>query len=221
MLQKKFAQQAAEILIDIGAVSIRTDAPFTLTSGKKSPVYVDCRRIISFPKERQKLMKMALQVLENTIPFDAVAGGETAGIPFAAWISELMSLPMIYVRKKPKGFGQNKRIEGLVKPNQNILLVEDLATDGGSKMSFVNAIREAGGNCTTCFVIFHYGIFEKSLEQLKAQNVSLIELATWKDILDVLKESLVKSLTPIKWKEEDLVLDNPIKSSNNKGLVRH
>ena len=191
MLKKKFAQQAAEILIDIGAVSIRTDAPFTLTSGKKSPVYVDCRRIISFPKERQKLMKMALQVLENTIPFDAIAGGETAGIPFAAWISELMSLPMIYVRKKPKGFGQNKRIEGLVEPNQNILLVEDLATDGGSKMSFVNAIREAGGNCTTCFVIFHYGIFKKSLEQLKAQNVSLIELATWKDILNVLKERKV------------------------------
>ena len=191
MLKKKFAQQAAEILIDIGAVSIRTDEPFTLTSGKKSPVYVDCRRIISFPKERQKLMKMALQVLENTIPFDAIAGGETAGIPFAAWISELMSLPMIYVRKKPKGFGQNKRIEGLVKPNQNILLVEDLATDGGSKMSFVNAIREAGGNCTTCFVIFHYGIFKKSLEQLKAQNVSLIELATWKDILNVLKERKV------------------------------
>ena len=191
MLKKKFAQQAAEILIDIGAVSIRTDAPFTLTSGKKSPVYVDCRRIISFPKERQKLMKMALQVLENTIPFDAIAGGETAGIPFAAWISELMSLPMIYVRKKPKGFGQNKRIEGLVKLNQNILLVEDLATDGGSKMSFVNAIREAGGNCTTCFVIFHYGIFKKSLEQLKAQNVSLIELATWKDILNVLKERKV------------------------------
>ena len=191
MLKKKFAQQAAEILIDIGAVSIRTDTPFTLTSGKKSPVYVDCRRIISFPKERQKLMKMALQVLENTIPFDAIAGGETAGIPFAAWISELMSLPMIYVRKKPKGFGQNKRIEGLVEPNQNILLVEDLATDGGSKMSFVNAIREAGGNCTTCFVIFHYGIFKKSLEQLKAQNVSLIELATWKDILNVLKERKV------------------------------
>ena len=191
MLKKKFAQQAAEILIDIGAVSIRTDTPFTLTSGKKSPVYVDCRRIISFPKERQKLMKMALQVLENTIPFDAIAGGETAGIPFAAWISELMSLPMIYVRKKPKGFGQNKRIEGLVKTNQNILLVEDLATDGGSKMSFVNAIREAGGNCTTCFVIFHYGIFKKSLEQLKAQNVSLIELATWKDILNVLKERKV------------------------------
>ena len=191
MLKKKFAQQAAEILIDIGAVSIRTDEPFTLTSGKKSPVYVDCRRIISFPKERQKLMKMALQVLENTIPFDAIAGGESAGIPFAAWISELMSLPMIYVRKKPKGFGQNKRIEGLVEPNQNILLVEDLATDGGSKMSFVNAIREAGGNCTTCFVIFHYGIFKKSLEQLKAQNVSLIELATWKDILNVLKERKV------------------------------
>ena len=188
MLKNKFAQQAAEILIDIGAVSINTRTPFTLTSGKKSPVYVDCRRIISFPKERQKLMAMALQILQHNASFDAIAGGETAGIPFAAWISELMSLPMLYIRKKPKGFGQNKRIEGIIKPKQNILLVEDLATDGGSKMSFINAIREAGGDCTTCFVIFHYGIFKKSLEQLKAHNISLVELATWKDILNILEK---------------------------------
>ena len=213
MLKKKFAQQAAEILIDIGAVSIRTDTPFTLTSGKKSPVYVDCRRIISFPKERQKLMKMALQVLENTIPFDAIAGGETAGIPFAAWISELMSLPMIYVRKKPKGFGQNKRIEGLVKPNQNILLVEDLATDGGSKMSFINAIRDTGANCHTCFVIFHYGIFQQSLRNLEAQNVSLIELATWKDILEVTKKRRIKKNTI---DDIERFLENPDKWEPNK-----
>ncbi len=210
MLKEKFAQEAAEILIDIGAVSISVEKPFTLTSGKKSPVYVDCRKIISFPKERKKLMKMALQILQNRASFDVIAGGETAGIPFAAWISELTSLPMIYVRKKSKGFGKNKRIEGDFKPSSNILLVEDLATDGGSKMSFVNAIRDAGGQCNTCFVIFHYNIFKQEIDKLKAQNVSIIELATWKNIIDVLysrktPESRITSIenflkNPNKWK---------------------
>ena len=210
MLKEKFAQEAAEILIDIGAVSISVEKPFTLTSGKKSPVYVDCRKIISFPKERKKLMKMALQILQNRASFDVIAGGETAGIPFAAWISELTSLPMIYIRKKSKGFGKNKRIEGDFKPSSNILLVEDLATDGGSKMSFVNAIRDAGAQCNTCFVIFHYNIFKQEIDKLKAQNVSIIELATWKNIIDVLysrkiPESRITSIesflkTPNEWK---------------------
>ena len=88
-------------------------------------------------------MKMALQILQNHASFDFIVGGETAGILFAAWISELTSLPMIYIRKNSKDFGKNKRIEGDFKPNSNILLVEELATDGGSKMSFVNSIRDA------------------------------------------------------------------------------
>ena len=140
MQLKKLSREAAEILIDIGTIAVNPNNPFTLTSGRKSPVYVDCRRIISFTKERKRLMEMAVDILqssENETKFDAIAGGETAGIPFAAWIAELMDLPMIYIRKKPKGFGKNKQIEGLIKPNQNILLVEDLATDGNSKISFV------------------------------------------------------------------------------------
>tara|TARA_B100000029_G_scaffold225757_1_gene223529 strand:- start:212 stop:865 length:654 start_codon:yes stop_codon:yes gene_type:complete len=191
MQTNKFSKEAAAILIKIGAITIKPNDPFTLTSGRKSPVYVDCRRIISFTKERKRLMEMAVCILKsskNEINFDTIAGGETAGIPFAAWIAELMNLPMIYVRKKPKGFGKNKRIEGLIKPKQNILLVEDLATDGGSKISFINAIRDTGANCNICFVIFHYGIFQKSIDLLKSENIKLVELVTWKDILDVLKE---------------------------------
>ena len=191
MQLKKFSREAAEILIDIGTIAVNPNNPFTLTSGRKSPVYVDCRRIISFTKERKRLMEMAVDILqssENETKFDAIAGGETAGIPFAAWIAELMDLPMIYIRKKPKGFGKNKQIEGLIKPNQNILLVEDLATDGNSKISFVNALRDAGTICNVCFVIFHYGIFQKSINLLLNQNIKLIELATWKDILIILKE---------------------------------
>ena len=215
MQLKKFSREAAEILINIGTIAVNTNNPFTLTSGRKSPVYVDCRRIISFTKERKRLMEMAVDILqssENETKFDAIAGGETAGIPFAAWIAELMDLPMIYIRKKPKGFGKNKQIEGLIKPNQNILLVEDLATDGNSKISFVNALRDAGTICNVCFVIFHYGIFQKSINLLLNQNIKLIELATWKDILIILKE---RGMNASDYKKVENFLKNPDKWQNN------
>ena len=215
MQLKKFSREAAEILIDIGTIAVNPNNPFTLTSGRKSPVYVDCRRIISFTKERKRLMEMAVDILqssENETTFDAIAGGETAGIPFAAWIAELMDLPMIYIRKKPKGFGKNKQIEGLIKPNQNILLVEDLATDGNSKISFVNALRDAGTICNVCFVIFHYGIFQKSINLLLNQNIKLIELATWKDILIILKE---RGMNASDYKKVENFLKNPDKWQNN------
>ena len=215
MQLKKFSREAAEILIDIGTIAVNPNNPFTLTSGRKSPVYVDCRRIISFTKERKRLMEMAVDILqssENETKFDAIAGGETAGIPFAAWIAELMDLPMIYIRKKPKGFGKNKQIEGLIKPNQNILLVEDLATDGNSKISFVNALRDAGTICNVCFVIFHYGIFQKSINLLLNQNIKLVELATWKDILIILKE---RGMNASDYKKVENFLKNPDKWQNN------
>ena len=215
MQLKKFSREAAEILIDIGTIAVNPNNPFTLTSGRKSPVYVDCRRIISFTKERKRLMEMAVDILQsskNETTFDAIAGGETAGIPFAAWIAELMDLPMIYIRKKPKGFGKNKQIEGLIKPNQNILLVEDLATDGNSKISFVNALRDAGTICNFCFVIFHYGIFQKSINLLLNQNIKLIELATWKDILIILKE---RGMNASDYKKVENFLKNPDKWQNN------
>ena len=139
---------AAKILLDIKAVTISPDNPFTFTSGRLSPVYVDCRRIISYPRARSLLMQMGKDLLYNqagTEAFDVVAGGETAGIPFAAWISELLGLPMLSVRKQPKGFGKNAMIEGTFKENARVLLVEDLATDGGSKLNFIQAIRDAGG----------------------------------------------------------------------------
>ncbi|HMB75525.1 MAG TPA: orotate phosphoribosyltransferase, partial [Kiloniellaceae bacterium] len=130
--QDAFATATANILIEIEAVLFRPDDPFIFTSGRASPVYVDCRKIISFPRARARLMDMAVTQLAATAgseAFDVVAGGETAGIPFAAWIAERLSLPMVYVRKKPKGFGRNAQIEGQFKEGDRVLLVEDLATD--------------------------------------------------------------------------------------------
>jgi orotate phosphoribosyltransferase len=119
---------------------------------------------------------------------DAIAGGETAGIPFAAWIAERLSLPMLYVRKKPKGFGRDAQIEGAMKEGDRVLLVEDLATDGGSKLNFVEALRTAGAKVTDTFVVFHYGIFPKGIQDLAEQGVRLHALATWWDALNVAEE---------------------------------
>lgn len=182
------ARETAGLLMDIEAVLFRPEDPFVFTSGRASPVYVDCRKIISFPAVRGRLMDLAVALLEARVGRDAievVAGGETAGIPFAAWIAERLDRPMVYIRKKPKGFGRNAQIEGTFGAGDHVLLVEDLATDGGSKLNFVDAVRQAEGEIGHCFVIFHYGIFPQSEALLADRGVSLHALATWHDALAV------------------------------------
>src|SRR5438270_2092243 len=140
-IEADVAEITARILLETEAVLFRPDDPFTFTSGRLSPVYIDCRRLISFPRARRKLMDMAAELIERHTGYeslDAIAGGETAGIPFAAWIADRLSLPMLYVRKQPKGFGRNAHT---------------------SKLNFVRAIRQAGGKIDHAFVIFNYGIF--------------------------------------------------------------
>ena len=144
----EMARLTARMLLEIRAVHFRRDEPYKFTSGLASPVYIDCRKLISYPAVRAALMDFACAKLlrdAGFARFDAVAGGETAGIPFAAWIAERMALPMLYVRKKPKGFGRDAQIEGAMSEGARILLVEDLTTDGGSKLRFAEAVRAAGG----------------------------------------------------------------------------
>ncbi|MEQ9643738.1 MAG: orotate phosphoribosyltransferase [Alphaproteobacteria bacterium] len=180
----QLAREAARILIEIEAVLFRPHDPFTFTSGRKSPVYVDCRRIIGFPEARSRLMDMMVDQIRATAgDLDAVAGGETAGIPFAAFVAERMNLPMLYVRKQPKGFGRGARIEGYFEPGQRVALIEDLATDGGSKMSFVEGLREAEMTCASTYVVFHYGIFPEAIAKLREQGVELYGLTTWWETL--------------------------------------
>ena len=184
----EIARLTAEMLLEIKAVHFEAQTPYTLASGLKSPVYIDCRKIISFPRVRSTLMDFATSTIYRDAgfeAFDAVAGGETAGIPFSAFIAERMGLPMQYVRKKPKGYGRDARIEGVITEGQRVLLVEDLATDGGSKLSFANAIREAGANCAHTFVVFFYDVFKGSRETLAENGIALHSLATWADVLAV------------------------------------
>lgn len=198
MISHSFADKAtiarltAQMLLEIEAVHVNADEPFTLTSGAKSPVYIDCRKLISFPRIRSALMDFGASVLANEVGFerfDSVAGGETAGIPFAAFLAERLALPMQYVRKKPKGFGRNAQIEGALEKGANVLLVEDLATDGGSKFMFAEALRKAEAQCGHVFVIFYYDIFKNAPAELAEAGLQLHYLATWWDVLAELKES--------------------------------
>jgi orotate phosphoribosyltransferase len=182
----EIARLTARMLLEIKAVHFNAEEPFTLASGLPSPTYIDCRKLISYPRIRSTLMDfLTVTVMRNVglEAFDNIAGGETAGIPFAALVAERMALPMTYVRKKPKGYGRNARIEGAMTPSQRVLLVEDLTTDGGSKLSFVDAIRETGADCAHTAVIFYYGIFPETTDRLAAHGVTLHHLCTWWDVL--------------------------------------
>ena len=183
---EEIARLSARMLLEIGAVNFNTDEPYTLASGLPSPSYIDCRKLISFPRIRSTLMDfMAVTVMRNAgfEAFDNIAGGETAGIPFAALVAERLALPMTYVRKKPKGYGKNARIEGAMSEGERVLLVEDLTTDGGSKLSFVDAIRETGATCGHTAVIFYYDIFPETTKTLGDHGVELHHLCTWWDVL--------------------------------------
>jgi len=200
-MSEKPARTAARILIQTEAVLFSPDEPFTFTSGRKSPVYVDCRRLISFPNERGILMGMMADQIKETVDVkkvSAIAGGETAGIPFAAWVADRLGLPMIYIRKKPKGFGRNARIEGVIAEGDTIVLIEDLATDGGSKMSFIEGIRDAGAECAHTFVIFHYGIFPDGIRKLNEAGVALHGLTTWWDIIECADEEKILDAATVK-----------------------
>lgn len=182
----EIARLTARMLLEIGAVNFNTDEPYTLASGLPSPSYIDCRKLISYPRIRSTLMDfLTITVMRNAgfEAFDNIAGGETAGIPFAALVAERMALPMTYVRKKPKGYGRNARIEGDMSEGQRVLLVEDLTTDGGSKLSFVDAIRETGASCGHTAVIFYYDIFPETKKTLGDHGVELHHLCTWWDVL--------------------------------------
>ena len=184
--QREIARLTARMLLEIKAVHFNADEPFVLASGKPSPTYIDCRKLISFPRIRSTLMDfLTVTVMRNAgfEAFDNVAGGETAGIPFGAWVAERMALPMTYVRKEPKGYGRNARIEGAMSEGRRVLLVEDLTTDGGSKISFVDAIRETGATCAHTAVIFYYGIFPQTEKTLGDHGVTLHHLCTWWDVL--------------------------------------
>ena len=185
------ARETAKMLIEVEAILFNAEKPFIFTSGWASPVYTDMRKIISYPRLRTRIIDFAVTTIEREIGYerlDVIAGGETAGIPYAAWLADRLMLPMQYIRKKPKGFGRNARIEGDIHEGGRALLVEDLATDGRSKVSFCEALREAGQSCDHAFVFFFYDIFPQTATIMRELGVTLHYLTTWRDILSVARD---------------------------------
>ena len=215
------SETVAKMLLEIEAVHFRADEPYTFTSGLASPVYIDCRKLISYPRIRSAVIDFAASTVLRQAgfeQFDVVAGGETAGIPFAAWLSDRLGLPMIYVRKKPKGFGRDAQIEGHLAENARVLLVEDLTTDGGSKLKFAEAIGKAGATVTDTFAVFYYDIFPETPGKLKDAGMNLHHLATWWDVLGVCKQQ--NRFDTATLAEVESFLNEPVKwSARNGGIA--
>lgn len=201
------AAQTAQLFLDMNVVEIaKGDDLFTFTSGIKSPVYVDAHRPISFVYERSLMLAHAETLLKN-IEFDYIAGGETAGIPYAAFLAERFEKPMLYVRKKPKGFGRMAQVEGVFEEGAKVLLVEDLTTDGGSKIKFCDALRKAGADVTDIFSLFYYDSFDYAEKDLKDAGLNLHFLTSWPFILQAAEQR--KQITAEKLKEIQNFLNDP------------
>lgn len=187
---KRIAAETAKILLEINAINFNIDNPYTLTSKWVSPIYVDCRKIIYHPNARKQICKMMIEKIHNHIGYETIetiAGGETAGIPFAAWVADGLHLPMSYVRKTQKTFGKGSLIEGDVPVGKNTLLVEDLTTDGASKIHFANALRDAGAIVNHAMVVFYYGAFSNCKDELANMKLDLHYLCNWFDVIEFCK----------------------------------
>ncbi len=187
----EISRKIAEMLLQTDAIQVYKDKPFVFVSGRISPVYIDCRRILSYPIEREYIVTQLAKTAEAEIGLtniDVVAGGETAGIPYASFVSHLIKKPMIYIRKQPKGYGGTKQIEGILEPGKRVMLVEDLITDGLSKLRFNIGIRAAGAKMTHCLCVFDYASDRlnqhEGKDNLAKNGIDLHVLANWDDILD-------------------------------------
>jgi len=166
------APTVADLLVDVGGVGIRPDDPFVFASGLRSPIYCNNRLFLSRPSERKAMLAQLYALIEGTAGgnWDAVAGVATSGIPFAAWVAAQFDKPMVYVRSAEKDHGKRHRIEGGLPPGSRVILLEDLITTGGSALSAIEALREAGLVCDACFSLFDYG-FRSAAEAFKSQSV--------------------------------------------------
>lgn len=178
------SNKIAEQLLTIGAVHLKPNEPFTWTSGIHSPIYCDNRLTLSYPNIRKDIAKGLVGLINDHFSdAEIIAGTATAGIPHAAWVSDLMDLPMCYVRSKAKGHGKGNQIEGKVSEGKKVVVVEDLISTGGSVITAVEALRQAGCEVLGVVSIFTYEL-ETGTEQMKSHNIASYSLATYSSLID-------------------------------------
>ncbi|MFJ7728967.1 orotate phosphoribosyltransferase [Neobacillus sp. NPDC097160] len=216
-------KEIAKKLLEINAVALKPQDPFTWTSGLKSPIYCDNRLTLSYPKVRREIAAGLQKLIKENFPeTEVIAGTATAGIPHAAWVSELMDLPMCYVRSKAKGHGKGNQIEGKLEQGQKVVVVEDLISTGGSVITAVQALREAGCEVLGVVSIFTYGL-EKGRQLLDDAEIISYSLTDFPTLIEVAisngyvspedQESLLLwSKDPSEWSKQFQETDSLIKS---------
>ncbi|WP_404358695.1 orotate phosphoribosyltransferase [Cytobacillus firmus] len=178
----------AEKLLDIKAVALNPTDPFTWSSGLRSPIYCDNRLTLSFPEVRKEIAAGLQAIILDKFPeAELIAGTATAGIPHAAWVSDNMELPMCYVRSKAKGHGKGKQIEGKADKGQKVVVVEDLISTGGSAITAVKALREAGCEVLGVAAIFTYQL-QKGKEMLAEEHIQAYTLTDIETLTEVAVE---------------------------------
>lgn len=198
-------KEIAAHLLEIGAVSLEPQEPFTWSSGLKSPIYCDNRLTLAYPNVRNAIADGLTKLIRTHFSnVEAIAGTATAGIPHAAWVSERLNLPMCYVRSQAKGHGKGKQIEGKVDKGQKVVVVEDLISTGGSSLNAVRALREAGCQVLGIVAIFTYGL-EKAKQAFAENNVEVYTLTDYDTLIETAVELGVvteQDLTTLrKWRE--------------------
>lgn len=188
MTADEIGAATARLLFEAGAIRVSQGRPFVLAAGWASPVYVDCRLLIGEPHLRREAVRLAAMAAKSMIEpgsFDAIAGAETAGIPFASWLADALDVPLRYVRKRPLGIGRDAQVEGGPVEGLRILLVDDLTTDATSKLSFARGLRAAGATINDVLTIFYHSAFPGAADSLAQAGLTLHALARWNDILRV------------------------------------
>lgn len=173
------ADKVAEILLNVNAVILRTKPPFRWASGILSPIYTDNRILMSHTKEREFIINSFMKLIkQNKIKFYGFAATATAGIPWAAWLSQKLKRPMVYVRSETKDHGRENLVEGKIEQGKNYIVVEDLVSTGNSSINTINAVREKNGNVEYCISIFTYEL-EKAINNFESANVKLLSLTNF------------------------------------------
>lgn len=199
------SEKVAKALLDIKAVELRPQNPFIWTSGLRSPIYCDNRLTISYPEVRDLIAEGLAQLIQEKYgDVDVIAGAATAGIPHAAWVAQKLNKPMIYVRSSAKKHGKGSMIEGVLREGQTVVVIEDLISTGGSVLTCVEGVREAGGNVVGAAAIFTYE-FQKAVDNFAAAGVPFATLSNYSALLPIAVEAKYVSEADLellkKWKE--------------------
>jgi orotate phosphoribosyltransferase len=201
MTQIDAAHKVAEFLLQIKAIKLQPEQPFTWASGWKSPIYCDNRKTLSYPQIRTFIRQQYVSVInENFGKPDVIAGVATGGIAQGALVAQDMGLPFVYVRSEAKKHGLTNMVEGVVEKGQNVIVIEDLISTGGSSIKAVEALREMGCNVKGMVAIFTYG-FDEATTNLKNANCPLFTLSDYNSLIEVaLKHKYIteKDLEPLK-----------------------